>query len=86
MKALLIGLLAVFGIASCLSESALAYLSEQQNGLCAICGLPEEHVDHDHVTGQVRGLLCAGCNKGLGFFRDSPQLLRQAAEYLEEVG
>jgi hypothetical protein len=64
-----------------------------QGGACAICRRPETakqigrtqflSVDHDHETGAVRGLLCAHCNKALGHFRDSPGLLRYAAEYLE---
>jgi hypothetical protein len=61
----------------------------QQFGCCAICGKPPEpgkklHVDHDHATGEVRGLLCDLCNRGLGFFKDNPQALRNAARYLEE--
>ena len=62
---------------------------EAQDGGCAICGTtPEEHgkrlcVDHDHETGKNRGLLCDGCNVGLGRFRDSPAWLRNAADYLE---
>jgi hypothetical protein len=61
-----------------------------QGGRCAICGkVPRSRrlaVDHDHKTGEVRGLLCAsgdfGCNKGLGYFNDDPELLRRAYEYL----
>ena len=62
-------------------------LTEQ--GGCAICGTTEPggkygrfHVDHDHKTGEVRGLLCNGCNVGLGHFRDHPERLNKAAEYL----
>lgn len=61
---------------------------------CEICGyeMPREakgagerlHVDHDHETEALRGLLCNRCNTGLGQFRDNPSLLYVAAEYLEE--
>ena len=66
-------------------------------GKCSICEndlkLPEKRkgqslevvaVDHDHNTGQIRGLLCNGCNKGLGLFKDSPQLLESAINYLKK--
>lgn len=57
-----------------------------QSGLCAICqrNLAEEkyHIDHDHCTGQVRGLLCVACNTGLGLFQDSPDRIERAASYL----
>jgi hypothetical protein len=59
-----------------------------QNGCCDICKQPSErtlHVDHDHVTGKVRGLLCAACNFGLGAFRDSVLDLRRAIEYLTKI-
>ena len=56
-----------------------------QNGLCAICEeAAAEHVDHDHVTGEVRALLCFNCNGGLGQFRDDPVVLRAAADYVEQ--
>jgi Recombination endonuclease VII len=62
-------------------------LLESQHGACAICERPlsakEAHVDHDHVTGAVRAVLCFNCNGGLGQFRDDPAALRRAAAYLE---
>jgi hypothetical protein len=55
----------------------------EQGGLCAICRrAPAEHVDHDHATGKTRALLCFGCNGGVGQFKDDPDLLRAAAEYV----
>ncbi len=61
-------------------------LFEIQGGLCLICNESfgkRVHIDHDHSTGRVRGLLCHTCNVGLGHFKDSSALLRKAAEYLE---
>lgn len=59
----------------------------KQRGCCAVCVLPmggkkTTHVDHDHVSKVVRGLLCVNCNTGLGQFYDNPLLLLQAALYL----
>lgn len=66
-----------------------------QAGVCAICGQPESTlddrngkprmlaVDHNHVTKQVRGLLCSNHNRAIGLFGDSPDMLRKAADYLE---
>lgn len=60
-----------------------------QGGACAICGTTEIgrghsyfHVDHDHTTGKVRGLLCDLCNRGLGYFKDSTKNLGNAMDYL----
>jgi Recombination endonuclease VII len=71
---------------------------EDQCGKCTICGhVPESpydfHVDHDHrcCPGKkscgkcIRGLLCDKCNRGLGYFGDDPQVLRQAADYVARV-
>ena len=60
-----------------------------QDGNCAICGRPESSrkrlcIDHNHVTGRVRGLLCVQCNAALGQMDDQPDRLRKAAEYLEK--
>ena len=62
-----------------------------QNGVCAICkentagGRGRNSrlaVDHDHVTGKIRGLLCSMCNQGIGMFKDNPELLQKAFDYL----
>ena len=66
-------------------------MSVAQGGKCQICGkVPSGklahsrlNVDHNHKTGQIRGLLCNRCNVALGQFRDDPALLRCAANYLE---
>jgi hypothetical protein len=59
-------------------------LLKKQQGLCAICkAAPAVHVDHDHVTGAVRALLCFNCNGGLGQFTDDPLLLHAAAYYVQ---
>lgn len=62
-----------------------------QNDSCAICSRPfsdtmTPYVDHDHDTGQVRGLLCSNCNTGLGMLQDSIRVLIAAAKYLETHG
>lgn len=64
------------------------FLLQKQNGRCAICqsdktGGPKHFtVDHDHKTGEIRGLLCRPCNMGLGLFNDSFGNLMAAADYL----
>lgn len=69
-----------------LTESRYAEMLVEQNGCCAICSVPpvEEvlHVDHDHETGEVRGLLCRPCNTALGLMQDIPERLIAAAGYL----
>lgn len=60
-------------------------LLEKQDQRCAICSVlidESAHVDHDHRTQDVRGLLCGHCNRGIGCFRDNPEALEMAAEYL----
>lgn len=71
-------------------------LLKKQKGVCKICGNPPSkkdhrknkegmyylHVDHDHITNEIRGLLCNNCNKGLGSFKDNIELLDKAKQYL----
>ncbi|MDJ0381624.1 endonuclease VII domain-containing protein [Streptomyces sp. G-G2] len=55
-----------------------------QGGVCVLCRkAPAEHVDHDHQTGSVRGVLCFSCNAALGQFKDRPDVIRRAAAYVE---
>lgn len=65
-------------------------LLQSQEGVCAGCGqLPNKDislaVDHDHVTGHIRGLLCDRCNKVLGSIKDDPKTLRTLADYIESA-
>lgn len=63
-----------------------------QKGCCSICEVHQLDltdpralaVDHNHTTGKVRGLLCSTCNKALGLFNDSIDLLMKATNYLKE--
>lgn len=60
-----------------------------QGGVCALCGNASTHgkqlcVDHCHKTSKIRALLCDVCNRGLGYFKDDPEALRGAADYLEQ--
>jgi len=69
-----------------ITKNQVLAMSTAQHNSCAICGKPQErrlHIDHDHKTSAVRGLLCARCNTGLGVFKEQPELLRKAAFYLE---
>lgn len=73
-----------FGI----TEEIYAKMLVEQFGRCAICHdpCPEDrrlHVDHNHETGQVRSLLCYGCNSGLGSFKDDLGRMKAAVAYLE---
>lgn len=63
----------------------------KQEGKCTICesklsksGKIKATLDHDHITGKVRGILCQSCNFGLGHFKDDPILLEKARNYLVE--
>lgn len=70
-----------------LTTEELDSLWSKQQGLCGICNNSlklgkKTHVDHNHVTGQVRGLLCENCNRGLGLFKELEQNLLNAVAWL----
>lgn len=75
-----------------LSKAEYDAMSDRQGHVCAICGIAESlvirgkavrlAVDHDHVTGKVRGLLCRDCNTAIGMFKDSIESLTRAIDYL----
>lgn len=73
-------------------------MAKAQDYVCASCGDPETTVvskadprvrrlavDHCHVTGKVRGLLCRACNQGIGNFKDEPWRMEAAATYIREA-
>lgn len=73
------------------SSDELDALRAAQDNKCAVCRKPEPegafghkrlHLDHDHRTGEVRGLLCMSCNTALGHLKDDPDLVRRALGYL----
>lgn len=78
-----------------ISYSTYVQMLVNQGFKCAVCGKDHAEVpgnkwakarlavDHDHITGEIRGLLCFECNTGIGHFGDSPERLRSAARYLE---
>lgn len=77
------------------AEQYLALL-EKQDGVCAICHQEETtktkhgytrplHIDHDHQSGKIRGLLCMQCNSAIGMLKESRQLFDAAANYCEGI-
>lgn len=77
-----------------LTPEQFQQMLQEQNGLCYICHRPPTgkpvngaepslHVDHNHLTGRVRRLLCGKCNQAIGLFDEVPDRVRAAAAYLE---
>lgn len=73
-----------------LSPAQYYVIFESQGFACAVCkddsiaeNTKRRHVDHCHATGDVRGILCQGCNTALGMAKDDPARLRALADYLE---
>lgn len=61
----------------------------RERAACDICGgfaphgRGDWHIDHDHQTGTLRGLLCGHCNAAIGMLQDNPEVIRKAADYVE---
>lgn len=67
----------------------LQQMIDAQSGKCAICGEVLQRgqglaIDHDHISGELREVLCSTCNVGLGFFKDNSAVLRSAADYIDK--
>lgn len=78
-----------------IDDAGLEKMKKEQDHKCYLCDssgfIMNVHnhkeklvVDHDHDTGKIRKLLCHNCNRALGLMKDSPELLRKAAEYVEQ--
>lgn len=70
-----------------ISDNEVTLLWDMQDGKCGICDYifkkdGDFHIDHDHKTGRIRGLLCKDCNLGLGYFRDNIDLLHKAMKWI----
>ena len=64
-------------------------LLAKQDGKCAICGTSNwngrgPHVDHDHITGKIRGILCHNCNTGSGMLKDDPEIINKLLAYVQQ--
>lgn len=68
-----------------ITSAQLAAMLNAQSNKCLICqgDLDRPHIDHNHQTGQIRGILCHWCNTGLGMFKDNPEFLESAIRYLQ---
>ena len=76
-----------------IDSGSINSMLEEQGHACAICETQFDysehratHIDHDHRTGKVRGILCKRCNVAIGMLRDSPTNADKAAEYLRKHG
>ena len=75
-----------------IDETQYMAIAKAQNYKCASCGDDArgyEHtlcLDHDHVTNEIRGLLCSGCNTALGWLEDSPERITKLARYIRKGG
>lgn len=64
-------------------------LFDAQGRVCAVCGEDNPrgknwHTDHSRTTKKIRGILCGSCNTGIGKFRESEEIMKKAAKYLNE--
>lgn len=69
-----------------LSKEGYYYMLDIQDNKCKICGKEMEKIciDHNHITGKIRGLLCNNCNLGIGNLQENPFILIKTVEYLKQ--
>jgi hypothetical protein len=69
-----------------ITEKQFLDMFTSQNSCCKICDstitIDNSAIDHNHSTGEIRGILCKTCNRALGMFKDSPKILEKALDYL----
>ncbi len=68
------------------TDQQFTELLTRQEYRCAICKKPVDksaHLDHNHETGKIRGVLCSNCNRGIGHMQECPSILSSAIQYLE---
>ncbi len=71
-----------------LTNEVYKNMLRRQNNCCDLCGDPftpklKPHVDHNHKTGQIRGLVCVHCNNVLGYGREDPEIYQKAIDYVK---
>lgn len=64
------------------AEHHLAMVAALDGAECAICRAPGNALDHDHISGEFRGILCGSCNKGIGLFKEDAERVALALEYM----
>lgn len=68
------------------AEEQYGLMLDQQNGVCAGCLSPPVSkrlaIDHNHITGQIRGLLCSNCNLGIGLLKEDSEIMARLIQYL----
>lgn len=71
-----------------ITEGEYRKLYRRQGGRCGICSrsLPKLHVDHEHSSGRIRGLLCSNCNLAIGHFKDNWRVILRGARYVKDGG
>lgn len=71
-----------------LTEDEFLFMETAQQGLCRVCqefAGGDLHIDHNHETGEVRGLLCSNCNTAIGLMHENPKILFRAIQYLAKT-
>jgi hypothetical protein len=74
-----------FGVSVEEYEMLWGYFLDRQGGTCATCPQEPVHMDHCHVTGRIRGIMCRKCNLALGYMMDEIAIAERLAQYLKKT-